>query len=219
MTLAAVGYFVCAQFAAHSNSVWPMPLAVALLALALSLPGLARGSGLALLGLCAALGLLGLCAFVGATRLPGYFVPPLLLGAAAWFFGRTLSPASQPLIARIVTALDGADFAAQPPIARYARSLTRIWAWGLGTLALLAVALALCVVPDGVVALSGHTPPLSLTAAQWSRWVNFAGYGSVGVAFAGEFVLRRWFLPQAPRHSFMEFARRVLKLWPELIRS
>ena len=218
VTLAAAGYFVCAQFAAHTNLVWPMPVAVALLALALLLPGLARGSAIALLSLLAALVLLALCVAGGAARLPGYFVPPLLLGAAAWFFGRTLNPASQPLIARIVTALDGADFAAQPQIVRYARGLTRIWAWGLGTLAAIAAALVLCVVPDGVIALSGSTPPLSLTPSQWSRCVNLGGYGSVCVAFAGEFLLRRWLLPQVPRHSFPEFARRVMKLWPELIR-
>lgn len=218
VTLAAAGYFVCAQFAAHSDSAWPMPLAVALLALALLLPGLARGSVLASLCFAAVLALLALCLAGGAARLPGYFVPPLLLGAASWFFGRTLGPTSQPLIARIVTALDGAEFAAQPPIARYARTLTRMWALGLAALALAALALPLCVVPDGVIALSGNTPPLSLTPAQWSRCVNLGGYGSVGVAFAAEFALRRWLLPQAPKRSFAAFARGVMKLWPELIR-
>jgi hypothetical protein len=218
IALAAAGYFICAQFAAHSDAVWPMPLAVALLALALLLPGLARGRALAVLGLCAALVLLAACLVGGAARLPGYFVPPLLLGAASWFFGRTLVPASQPLIARIVSALDGADFAAQPAVARYALGLTRAWALGLAVLALAALALAFCVVPDGVIALSGNTPPLSLTPAQWSRCVNLGGYGSVSVAFAGEFLLRRWLLPQAPKRSFAAFARGVMKLWPELTR-
>lgn len=218
VTLAAAGYFLCAQFAAHSDRVWPMPLAVTLLAVALLLPGLVRGNTLALIGLFATLTLLGLCVAHDAARLPGYFVPPLLLGAAGWFFGRTLTPASRPLIARFVTALDGADFAAQPQVARYARRLTQLWAFGLGTLALLAVVLALCIVPDGVIALTGNAPPLSLTPAQWSRCVNLGGYGSVGIALAGEFLLRRWLLPQAPKRSFAEFARGVMKLWPELIR-
>ena len=115
-------------------------------------------------------------------------------------------------------ALDGDDFARTPAVARYARRLTQLWAVLLGVLALGASALALCVVPDGLIAAFGATPPWSLTPAQWSQWVNGGGYGSVALAFAAEFALRRVLLPQAPKRSFSDFARRVARLWPELRR-
>jgi uncharacterized membrane protein len=194
------------------------PLAVALLLTAGLLPAWLQASVPALVaGALAALLLIG-SILAGVPRLPTYFVPPLLLALVAWFFGRTLRAPSTPLIARIVKAIDGEEFAAQPAVARYALGLTRTWAVLLAALAASAVFMAFCVVPDGVLAVLGYAPPLPLTPAQWSHWINLAGYGSVAAVFAGEFALRRVLLPQAPKHSFAEFARRVTRLWPELRR-
>ena len=216
MTSLAAGYVVCAQLGAHTRFAWLCALAVAMLALAALLPALTRGSAIAIVVAFAVLVLIALAVMAGAPRLPGYFVPPLLLAAVAWFFARTLAPSSRPLIARIVQALDGEEFAAQPVVARYAYRLTLFWAVLLSVLALGALVLAFCVVPDGVLAMAGQSTALSLSPAQWSHWVNLGGYGSVAVAFAGEFALRQMILPQAPKRSFVDFARRVATLWPEL---
>ena len=216
--LCVAGYLVSAQLAARGAAAWLSPLAVGLLALAALLPALARGRAAALAVLAAVLAVLVLCLRAGAPRLPGYFVPPLLLGLAAWAFARTLGPRRRPLIARIVAALDGADIAARPDVARYARRLTRAWALLLGALALGALALALGVQPDGPLALLGIAPAAGPSPAQWSDWVNLGGYGGVGAAFAAEFLLRRRLLPGVPRRSFAEFARGVARLWPELTR-
>jgi uncharacterized membrane protein len=218
MVLAALGYMVCAQIGAHTDLAWMSSLAVALLLMAALLPAWSRGSIPALIaGLLAALALIG-SMFAGVPRLPTYFVPSLLLALAGWFFGRTLRASSRPLIGRIVQIVDGEEFAAQPAVASYARGLTQTWAILLVVLAAGAAVMALCVVPDGVLAAFGIASPLPLTPAQWSSWVNFAGYGSVALVFAGEFALRRVLLPQAPKHSFAEFARRMAHLWPELRR-
>ena len=218
MVLAAVGYVVCAQVGAHTELAWMSPLAVALLLVAGLLPAWSRGSVPALVAGLLAAAILITSTLAGVPRLPTYFVPPLLLGLVGWFFGRTLRAPSRPLIARIVQAIDGEEFAAQPAVASYARRLTQTWAVLLATLAAAAVFMAFCVVPDGALAALGIAAPLPLTPAQWSHWINLAGYGSVALAFAGEFALRRVLLPQAPKHSFAEFARRVARLWPELRR-
>jgi uncharacterized membrane protein len=214
--LLALGYIVCAQVGARMGPPWLATLAVGCLAAAALLPALWRGSAPALLAALLAAALLGAALAAGAPRLPGYFVPPLLLALASAFFARTLRAASRPLIARIVEALDGADFAAQATVQRYARGLTLAWACWLAGLGVFCLILALLVVPDGLLALAGARPPLRLDAARWSLWVNLAGYGGVAVAFAGEFAVRRLLIPQAPRRPFVEFARRVAALWPEL---
>ena len=214
----ALAYVVCAQLGARTGPPWLAALAVGCLIAAALLPALFRGNRPAFAVAAIAALLLIAALRAGVPRLPGYFVPPLLLALVGVFFGRTLRAGSRPLIARVVAALDGEAFLAQPAVARYARGLTLAWTLWLAALAALCLALGASVQPDGLLAVLGVSPPFALDAARWSAWVALLGYGGVGLAFAGEFAVRRFVLPQAPKRSFMEFAQGVARLWPELRR-
>lgn len=191
-------------------------VAVGCLGSAILLPSLLRVKRVALAAWGGLIVLLVLAACAGYPRLPGYFTPSLILGAIATVFGSTLAPGATPLVARFVRALDGNEFAAMPKVARYARGVTLGWTALLGGLALTTFVLALGVQPDGALAALGVGAPFTLSPATWSFTVGLGCYGISMLAFAAEFALRRFVLPEAPRHRFSEFARRVAKLWPEL---
>lgn len=193
--------------------------AIGCLGTAVLLPALLRVQSMALFAWLILVLMLALVGHSEYARLPGYLVPPLVLGIFAAVFGRTLLPNTTPLVARFVCALDGAEFAARPKVTQYARRVTLGWTLLLTALALATLMLALCVRPDGVLAALGADAPFAVSPKTWSVATAGGGYGITVLAFALEFILRRIVLPEAPRHRFSEFARRVAELWSAELRK
>jgi uncharacterized membrane protein len=145
----------------------------------------------------------------GGVALALDLLPALIAAFLAYLFARTLRPGRMPLVARAVAVLDGAARLADPAVARYARTLTGVWAGYQSALAVLAVLAALN--DRGLVPML----PGGLPSAR--------GFGAVGLPlavaalFIAEFFWRRIRLPQAPRRSFAAFACALLRAWPRLL--
>jgi uncharacterized membrane protein len=136
-------------------------------------------------------------------------LPALIAALIAWIFLRSLRRGRTPLIARAIAALDGATQLDDPAVARYARRLTWVWAVYQAALAIAAALLA-------------------MHAASRFDWIPKLAPGprafgaivlplAVAILFLGEFALRRWLLPQAPRHSLVAFVRDLVRVWPSLL--
>jgi uncharacterized membrane protein len=131
--------------------------------------------------------------------------PTLVAALIGWIFARTLLPGRQPLIARMIAAIDGAHMLDDIGIRRYARRLTLIWAFYQVLLALAGLVLAVHVwsCPDCTRWLPGpHLFGVVLLPA------------AVGALMVGEFLLRRQLLPQAPHRSLVAFLGSVARAWP-----
>ena len=126
-------------------------------------------------------------------------VPALIAALVGALFASTLRRGHRPLIARAIAAIDGASLLDDPRVARYARTLTAIWAVYQFALAALAVALMWRAAP-----LPGWVTALWLPAA-------------VAALFLGEFALRPRLLPQAPRHGLFGFVGKLIRAWPSLL--
>lgn len=124
-------------------------------------------------------------------------LPIAITSLVAGLFANTLRPGRTPLIARAIAAIDGPQWLEDPVVARYARRLTQLWAVYLLLFA-------------AITAVTAMTAPA----------LHFGAIGVpvvVAALFIGEFVLRRWLLPQAPRHGFFDFARDLVRHWPALL--
>ena len=177
-----------------------------------------------------ALLVLGVCLFglwwIAQSRyalMPLLAPPVVFIALVGWLFGRTLVKGRVPLITRIVEALYAqACMPMTPALYRYTRQLTFAWALMLGLLAVINLLLALCAVPDGVLAQLGHVPPVSVTSAQWSLFANVLNYGIVGGFFVIEYLLRKRRFPQRPYRNALEFGQQMARLgphfWNQLLR-
>ncbi len=146
--------------------------------------------------------------------------PVVFTGALAWFFSRSLRAGRVPLIGRIVTALyRQANTPVTPALQRYTRKLTAAWAALLTGLTAINLALALCAVPDGVLAQLGWPSPLPITSAQGSLFANLLNYGIVGGFFVGEYLLRKRWFPQRPYRNLADFLRQMSRLGPQFWRD
>jgi uncharacterized membrane protein len=106
----------------------------------------------------------------------------------AWFFGRTLRPGREPLIALFARRIHGADYS--PRIARYARQAT--WAWT-------GFFVAMAVIPLVLFA--------TASLATWSFFVNVLSLPLLGLMFVLEYAARRYCLRGVPHVSlFQSFA-------------
>lgn len=153
---------------------------------ALGIVGLMIGAGVAgggrpLAGLVVGVALAGSCVYWSDALLFFAYLPPIAgFGFMAWFFQRTLAPDTEPLIARVARR-EHPDL--PPEIARYARALTRVWAWCFVCLLAAAIALA----------------PL-LPLASWSRWMQLLAATVPAILFLGEYAYRHHRLP-GHRHA------------------
>ncbi|HSR65541.1 MAG TPA: ketosynthase [Xanthomonadaceae bacterium] len=209
-----VAYFVLAHVAGVRHAPALAALASGdIVAIGLLSPLLAgRAWAWAALALCA-WGLFRLAAGAHAF-LPLLLVPVAILSLVGWSFARTLRPGREPLITRIVGALDGVPPAQlAPELRRYTRTLTRLWALLLGTLALLNLVLAALAVPNGLLAGFGIAPPLAVSAAQWSWIANVGNYGLLAGFMLLEFRGRQRRFP-GRYHGFFDFLRRMGRLGP-----
>ena len=134
-------------------------------------------------------------------------LPAAITAFVGWLFARSLLPARAPLIARAIAAIDGPQYLRDPAVVRYARGLTLLWARFQFALAAFCLICALHEL--------GLFPPFAFPPA---RTVGMTVVPlAVAMLFFGEFFLRRWLLPQAPRHSLLDFLAAVGRVWPDLI--
>ncbi len=211
----ALSYPLFAHLASLNGSGAWAGLAMASIVLLLLLEPLLNRRLWALLALGACL--LGLW-WVAQSRyalMPLLAVPVVFISLVSWLFGRTLVKGRVPLITRIVEALYAqASTPMTPDLYRYTRQLTFAWALLLALLAVINLLLALCAVPDGVLAQLGHVPPVSVTNAQWSLFANVLNYGIVGGFFVVEYLLRKRRFPHRPYRNALEFAQQMARLGP-----
>ncbi len=195
------------------------PLAALLLLLtALLLPRLLTGHlGPWLLWLGALLTLL-LLALTGWAGLLLELVPLLVNALLAWGFGRTLWT-SEPLVARFIIAIEGAERLAQPGVARYARQLTVFWTLLLTAQALLLAVLLLCATPDGLLARFGIAAPLVVSERWAAAWLHAGGYLLLGAVFLLEYGYRRWRLRHLSHPALHTMLLQLALHWPRLLRG
>jgi len=216
----AVAYPLLAHWAAHDGGGVPAAIAMAdLIALCLVAP-LMNGQAWAWAVLAASgAGLAWLAQTPYAQML--LLAPPMLfVGFVAWMFWRSLHAPREPLITRIVAAMEGCEPSTLPaPLYRYSRKLTTAWAYVMAALALANGVLAMIAVPDGVLARLGYASPVSIGQEAWSLFANLLNYGIVGGFFVGEYMLRRWLFPHRPYRHFFDFLRQMAALGPRFWRG
>ncbi|MCD9032823.1 ketosynthase [Luteimonas sp. Y-2-2-4F] len=215
----AVAYGLLAHLAAAWRSdALSLAALLSLVALLLAAP-LAARRGWAWLSLAPLVAAACWLYAAGHAGIPLLLVPVAFIGLIAWVFGRTLRAGRQPLIGRIVGALEGRPGEPlAPELAAYTRALTAAWAWLLGLLALFNLFLATIAVPDGLLASLGVAPPVSITRTQWSWFANLLNYGVVLGMFAGEYAYRARRFP-GRYAGFGDFLRRMGALGPAFWRD
>lgn len=217
--LLALAYTVLAHVASARDDDRVGAVALVVLVLLLLLAPLAHRRWWAWLALPPLLAAVFALWRAGSVAVPMLLVPVAFVALVAWWFGRSLRAGRIPLITRIVAALDRTPPPAMEPALRdYTRRLTAAWAWLLGALALLNLALALVAVPDGLLARLGWESPLAVTRTQWSWFANLCNYGIVGGFFVVEYHARKRRFPGRYR-SFADFLRRLAGLGPAFWRD
>ncbi|HEY8682963.1 MAG TPA: xanthomonadin biosynthesis protein [Rhodanobacter sp.] len=199
------------------RQIFPL-LALLLLLTVLMLPRLLShraGPWLIWLGLLAALSLASLHGYAGLLL---ESVPILVNALLAYWFGRTLFT-PEPLVARFIIAIEGADRLTQPGVGRYARQVT--WFW---TLLLLAQALLLAVLlvfaeHAGLLARFGLVSPLRISDRWAAMWLHAGGYALLGAAFLLEYGYRRWRLRHLSHPGLHDMLVQLALHWPQLLRG
>lgn len=145
-------------------------------------------------------------------------VPILINALLAWWFGRTLSGA-EPLVARFITAIEGAERLREPGVAHYARQLTWFWTLLLAGQALLLTALLLCASHSGLLLRLGLTPPLQVPERWAATWLHLGCYVLLGITFGLEYIYRRWRLRHLSHPGLHQMALQLALHWPQLLRG
>ncbi|MEO6800449.1 MAG: xanthomonadin biosynthesis protein [Rhodanobacter sp.] len=143
-------------------------------------------------------------------------VPVLVNALLAWWFGLTLGSA-EPLVARFIVAIEGADRLRLRGVARYARQLTWFWTVLLAGQALLLTVLLLCASPGGLLLRFGLTPPLQIPERWAALWLHLGCYALLGVAFALEYGYRRWRLRHLSHPGLHKMLLQLALHWPQLL--
>lgn len=137
----------------------------------------------------------------------------------ATLFGRSLRRGSQPLIARFIEAVEGAERLHVPGVARYARQLTWFWTLLTAAQALVLAVLLLCAEPGGLLGSLGVASPWPVPAGLAHGYVHLGGYVLIGAAFVLENVYRRWHLRHITHPRLHDLALGVAARWPQLVRG
>jgi len=192
-------------------------IAAALLLLALAVPVLRRPSvaGVVLWLVLAALLLVP--AALGRVQLALAGLPIAILGVLAWLFARSLG--REPLVVRCIRVIEGEQRLALPGVARYARGVTAYWAIVLGLQALVLAAIWLLARPGGVLDAFAVAAPVAMPRATLAWYPEIGCWAVLVVAFAGEYVVRRWTLRRIPHPPLKRFLVRLVQRWPQLIRE
>ena len=214
----AVTYPFLAHYALAADSDAALVASVVVLLAAMLLPGLARGSRVAIVVAFAAV--LGLVALVRADLVHlVLFVPPVAITAGlASLFGHSLRGGHTPLIQKLVLAIHPPDSPDLPDVLVYTRRLTAIWATLLGLLAAVNFVLALIARPGGVLDTLGIDARVSVSIETWSLFANFIGYAAIAALFAIEYAIRKRVFPRQPYRNFADFMQRVARVAPAVFR-
>jgi uncharacterized membrane protein len=144
---------------------------------------------------------------------------PILINAALCFvFARTLQARHQPLIARIISVLEGPQRLTLPRVERYARSLTWAWAFVLGLQACVLLVVVACSVPEGLLATLGVAPPFAISSL-WRWYLHLGSYALVLSFLVLEYAFRRWHLRHIPHAPLPVFIARLGRRWPAMVAS
>jgi len=147
--------------------------------------------------------------WLGGMNLMIDVLPALIAAFVGWLFARSLVPSRRPLIARAIAAIDGEALLHDAAVVRYATRLTALWAVFQFVLAMLCL---LCILQE-----FGRVLFLVLPSPRTFGMTVLPL--AVATLFFGEFFLRRWLLPQAPRHTLAGFLRALGSVWPSLIEN
>jgi uncharacterized membrane protein len=145
-------------------------------------------------------------------------VPLLVNALLACWFGRTLGSA-EPLVARFIVAIEGAQRLQQRGVAEYARQLTWFWTVLLGAQALLLTALLLGAGHSGLLARFGVVSPLPVSERWATLWLHLGCYVLLGAAFLLEYGYRRWRLRHLSHPGLHEMLLQLALHWPRLLRG
>ncbi len=203
--------------AVTQRQIFPL-LALALLVTVVMLPRLLtfRVAPWALWsGVLAALLLLSLYGFAGLLL---EAVPVLINALLACWFGRTLGSA-EPLVARFIVAIEGAERLQLPGVADYARQLTWFWTVLLAAQALLLAVLLLGAEHSGLLARFGVASPLQLPERWAAAWLHLGCYLLLGAAFLLEYAYRRWRLRHLSHPGLHDMLLQLVLHWPQLLRG
>lgn len=143
-------------------------------------------------------------------------VPLLINVLLACWFGRTLGT-SEPLVARFIVAIEGADRLQQPGVARYARQLTGFWTCLLGMQAIVLAMLLLFARHSGLLARFDAASPLPLSDRWAAAWLHVGGYVLLGAAFLLEYCYRRWRLRHLSHPGLHDMLLQLALHWPQLL--
>lgn len=193
-------------------------LALALLLTVLMLPRLLTlrvAPWLVWLGVLAALLLLSLYGFAGLLL---EAVPVLINALLACWFGRTLGTA-EPLVARFIVAIEGAERLQQAGVTDYARQLTWFWTLLLGAQALLLSVLLLCAEHSGLLVRFGIASPLQVPERWAATWLHLGCYVLLAAAFLLEYGYRRWRLRHLSHPGLHDMLLQLALHWPQLLRG
>ena len=184
----------------HSDAVTAAIVPIALLFLGFASPRALRGAIVVIaLVEAAAWGF-------GSVGLMIDLLPAAIAAFVGWLFARSLRPPRTPLIERAIAAIDGDAYLRDAAVLRYARRLTLLWA--IFQFALVAMCL-LCVLHERSLFPWPPLPPRLFGATILPL--------AVAALFFGEFLLRRYLLPQVPRHTLIGFLGALGRAWPKLI--
>ncbi len=182
-------YAIAAHLGLAYGKPWPALLFLALLLAAAGIRAYrhkARGHTLLLTAAGAGLALL---AFSGRGDLALYLPPLAITLSILVLFAGSLQPGRIPLVTRMAQLLEG-DL--PPEVFRYTRGVTIAWALFLAAMNLELWVLALAASPE-----------------VWSLFANFINYVLLLLFFAGEYRLRRRYLPHRQQPGFITFMRRL----------
>ena len=143
-------------------------------------------------------------------------VPILINVALACWFGRSLL-GGEPLVARFVVAIEGAERLREPGVARYARQITWFWTVLLATQALLLTGLLLFAARDGLLLRLGVTPAWLVPERWASTWLHVGCYLLLGAAFLLEYAWRRWRLRHLSHPGLHDMLLKLALRWPQLL--
>lgn len=199
------------------RQVFPL-LALVVLLSAVMLPRLLSHRVMPWLAWLAMLAGVWLLARYGVAGLLLEAVPILINGLLACWFGRTLGSA-EPLIARFIVAIEGAERLRLPGVASYARQLTWFWTLLLAGQAVVLGVLLLCASQSGLLLRFGVTPPLRIPEHWAALWLHLGCYVLLGVAFALEYAYRRWRLRHLSHPGLHQALLQLALHWPRLLRG
>lgn len=197
------------------RQIYPL-LALAVVSTALLLPQLLAGRAAAWLGWSGWLAALVLLSLYGYADLLLEALPILINAVLACWFGRTLAT-PEPLVARFIIAIEGAERLRLPGVAEYARRLTWLWTILLAAQALLLSVLLLGAEHGGLLARLGIASPLQIPE-QWAEaWLHLGCYLLLGAVFVLEYGYRRWRLRHLSHLSLHRMLLQLARHWPQLL--